>query len=135
MELLRRDSNETSLGIKLLAGIIGLCAAVLTVVGLAMAAETGIVASELGSLAIAGLVLAIGLVGVLVAAGLWTGFYGAWWVAVVLYAGSAVGGAVAGITTVEPSTLASGAVSALIAMYLYRRREQFEPDLDLLTGP
>lgn len=131
MELRRRDSDGTSLGIKLLAGVIGLCATVPAVVGLAIAADTHLRAGEFGSLAIAGFLLLLGVGLVLVAAGLWIGVYGAWWWALVLYAGSAGGGAVAGITAVEPAVVVSAIVSALIAWYLYRCREQFESDIDL----
>lgn len=116
---------RTSIGVKLLAGIIGLCA--FTVAGIGVVAVANPSAGQETGMAvpIIAFLLGLGLGMLALAAGLWLGVSWAWTWGFVLYSGSSFGGLAAGIRTADLPALVGGAVSGLIAAYLYRQREQF----------
>lgn len=116
----------TAFGVKLLAGVIGLCAFALAGFGILSVADLRLSSTNLPSLVVTALLLGFGLGMLVLAAGLWRGLYWAWSWGIIIYIGSTFGGLAAGVTTGDLSALGSSAVSVLIACYLYRHRSEFE---------
>ncbi|SFS35981.1 hypothetical protein [Halostagnicola kamekurae] len=119
------SSAEVSTGIKLLAGVMGLCACALAGFGFVAAIVPAPGEGTGPTLFVTALVLGMGVGMLVLAAGLWLGTSWAWTCGCILYAGSAFGGLSTGIRSAGLPVLAGGIVSGLIAAYLYREREQF----------
>ncbi|KDE60279.1 hypothetical protein EL22_04215 [Halostagnicola sp. A56] len=119
------SSAEVSAGVKLLAGVMGLCACALAGFGFVAAILPGSGQGTGPTLLVTALVLGMGVGMLVLAAGLWLGASWAWTCGCLLYVGNAFGGLSTGIRSADLPVLAGGIVSGLIAAYLYREREQF----------
>ncbi|AHG00642.1 hypothetical protein HALLA_19465 [Halostagnicola larsenii XH-48] len=127
MNVRSRDDRltGTSVGVKLLAGIIGLCAFAIAGIGVVAVADPSAGQGTGMAVPIIAFLVGLGLGMLALAAGLWLGVSWAWTWGFILYGGSSFGGLAAGIRTADLPALAGGVVSGLIAAYLYRQREQF----------
>ncbi|MFC6964585.1 hypothetical protein [Halocatena marina] len=119
-------SQGTSIGVKFLSSLVGLCAGVLVVIGGLIATDQAFTGISLGTLLPVVFLIGFGLIMFILAGGLWIGMEWAWSWALILYAGSAIGGFVAGIQTVDYVPLLSAGTSGIIAVYLYTQQDQFK---------
>ena len=121
-----RSSRGTSIGIKLLAAIIGVAAFVLAIAALQIATTSSLTDGATVSLLLG---VFMGIVGVgllVVAAGLWIGRSWAWTWGFALYTGATISSLIAVVQTPEPVTFLQAVVPAFVVMYLYSKREQFD---------
>lgn len=103
----------------------GLCACTLAGFGLVAGIVPSTGQGTGPTLLVTALVLGMGVGMLVLAAGLWLGTSWAWTCGCILYIGNAFGGLSTGIRSADLPVLVGGVVSGLIAVYLYRQREQF----------
>ena len=120
------SDQGTSIGVKFLSSLVGLCAGVLVVIGGQIATDQAFTGISLGTLLPVVFLIGFGLIMFTLAGGLWIGMEWAWSWALILYVGSAIGGVVAGIQTIDYVPLLSAGTSGVIAVYLYTQQEQFK---------
>ena len=120
------SKRGTSIGVKFLSSLVGLCAGVLAVIGGLIATDQTLTTISLGTLLLIAFLIGFGLTMFILAGGLWIGMEWAWSWALILYAGSAIGGFVASIQTLNHVALLSAGISGVIAVYLYSQQDQFK---------
>ena len=120
------SDQGTSIGVKFLSSLVGLCAGVLAVIGGMIATDQTLTTISLGTLLLIVFLIGFGLIMFILAGGLWIGIEWAWSWALILYAGSAIGGFVASIQTLNHVALLSAGISGVIAVYLYSQQDQFK---------
>ncbi len=118
------EEKERPTGVTILAVLEFLASAIVLLMGLLMIGGGGMFATAyrhdaglMGGLLVVGgiLMLAMGIVGLLVAWGLWTGKSWAWWLVVI---GSGLG--VLSILSLNLSGVVDAAISALVLWYLFK---------------